>query len=142
MVGHYNDLAAAELERVRDFIILHYHLTERDDSPFWRRCRDMTIPDSLAERISLFRDDAQAYQAGDELFRVDSWLQVMVGQRLMPRNYHPAARLLPIDDLRGALAELQQGLARSVAQMPTASGFSEPLLRGETTGGSISAVAL
>ena len=55
LVKRYNDLAADELERIRDFIILHYHATERADSAFWRRCRDMNVPDSLAERIALFR---------------------------------------------------------------------------------------
>ncbi|MGN6376957.1 MAG: tryptophan halogenase family protein [Sphingomonas sp.] len=123
LVSHYNDLAEAELEHVRDFVILHYHLTRRDDSPFWRRCRDMAIPDSLAERIALFRDDAQAYQAGDDLFRVDSWLQVMLGQGLMPRGYHPVARLITSDDLRGALASLSGGIAQIVDRMPVHQAF-------------------
>jgi hypothetical protein len=68
VVARYNELARNELERVRDFIILHYKATERDDSPFWRRCRDMDIPDTLAQRIALFRESALAYQASDDLF--------------------------------------------------------------------------
>ena len=79
-----------EIERIRDFIILHYKLTERDDSPSGTLPRRWTIPDSLAERIALFRESAQAYQAPDELFRVDSWVQVMLGQRLEPRGCHHA----------------------------------------------------
>eukprot|EP01031_Cornospumella_fuschlensis_P041110 gene41111-50156_t len=92
--GHYNRQTAAEMAAVRDFIILHYKLTERDDTPFWRRCRDMPIPDSLAERLALFRDAAQAYQGGEDLFRVDSWVSVMLGQRLEPRAWHQLARLV------------------------------------------------
>jgi tryptophan halogenase len=118
LVDHYNSLADAELAHVRDFIILHYNLTQRDDSPFWRACRTMDVPPGLAERIALFRDDAQAYQGGDELFRVDSWLQVMLGQRLAPRSYHPAARLIGDDALAGALDSLRDGIAGSVARMP------------------------
>jgi tryptophan halogenase len=78
----------------------------------------MAIPDTLAERIALFRDDAQAYQGGDELFRVDSWMQVMLGQLLQPRGYHPAARTIPLDELKGALDTLKGGIAETIARMP------------------------
>jgi tryptophan halogenase len=125
LVSHYNELSEAEHRHVRDFVILHYHVTERDDTPFWRRCRTMEVPDSLAERIALFRDDAQAYQAGDDLFRVDSWLQVMLGQRLSPRGYHPAARMIPGEELRSALDHLQTHIADTVARMPTHQQFLE-----------------
>ena len=123
LVEHYNQLATAEQEHVRDFVILHYKLTERDDMPFWRACRDMPIPDSLTERIALFRDDGQAYQGGDELFRVDSWMQVMLGQLLQPRGYHPAARTIPLRDLKGALDTLKHGIADTIARMPSHQAF-------------------
>ena len=118
MIDRFNTLSRAELEGVRDFIILHYHLTQRDDSDFWRRCRDMEIPDSLAKRMALFRDNAQAYQASDELFRVDSWVQVMLGQRLQPRGHHQVARMMPPGQLRQALADLKANIAGTVAKMP------------------------
>ncbi len=72
VVARYNQQAVDELEKIRDFIILHYKLTERTDSPFWDRCRTMDVPDSLAQRIELFRESAQAFQAPGELFQVDS----------------------------------------------------------------------
>jgi tryptophan halogenase len=119
----FNQLSARELEGIRDFIILHYHLTERDDSPFWRRCRTMEIPDTLAERIALFREDAQAYQASDDLFRVDSWVQVLLGQRLRPRGFHQLARMIPPAELRGALDKLRADIAAAVARMPAHEQF-------------------
>lgn len=114
----FNDLSQHELEGIRDFIILHYHLNERQDSEFWRRCRAMEIPDSLANRIALFRDSAQAYQASDELFRTDSWVQVMLGQRLEPKSHHQMGRLLGSDQLRGALDALKGNIANAVARLP------------------------
>ena len=91
VVNRYNELSRRELEAIRDFIVLHYKLTERDDSGFWNYCREMAIPDSLSERIELFREHALAYQSADELFRVDSWVQVMLGQKLKPRSWHKLA---------------------------------------------------
>jgi tryptophan halogenase len=115
----FNAQSSREIEGIRDFIVLHYHLTERNDSDFWRGCREMSIPDSLAERIALFRDAAHAYQDAHDLFRVDSWVQVMLGQRLSPRSHHPAAQLMPEAQLRDALASLTGNIARAVAAMPT-----------------------
>ncbi len=123
LIRRYNRIAAAELEGIRDFIILHYHQTERDDTPFWNHVRTMTIPDSLAQRIALFRDDAQAYQAPDDLFRVDSWMQVMLGQRCQPRGYHHIARMLPPDQLRQALTDLKTNIANAVTRLPSHQAF-------------------
>ena len=118
LARRYNDLSQRELEGIRDFIILHYHLNQRDDSAFWPRCREMEIPDSLAHRIALFRENAQAYQASDELFRVDSWVQVMLGQRLEPQACHQMGRLMSGEQLRGALDALKGNIAGAVARLP------------------------
>lgn len=119
LVNRYNEQSRVEYERVRDFIILHYKVTEREDTPFWRDCRHMDIPDSLAERIELFRESGQAYQATDEMFRVESWMQVMLGQRLRPRGYHHMGRMLGPERLRKALDTLKGSIAGAVARMPT-----------------------
>ncbi len=115
----FNEQADREIVGIRDFIILHYHATERDDSEFWRHCRNMSIPDSLAERIHLFREHAHAYQDSHDLFRVDSWVQVMLGQRQDPASYHHVARLMSEARLREALATLQTNITRSVEAMPS-----------------------
>ena len=121
-VARFNAQAQREIEGVRDFIILHYHLNARDE-PFWRERRDMAIPDSLATRIALFRDSAQAYQDDHELFRTASWLQVMLGQRLEPRSHHPVARLMPPGALEQALQDIRTNVATAVRQLPAHQHF-------------------
>ena len=113
----FNEQADREIVGIRDFIILHYHATERDDSEFWQHCRNMSIPDSLAERIHLFREHAHAFQDSHDLFRIDSWVQVMLGQRQDPASYHLVARLMSEPRLREALATLQSNISRSVEAM-------------------------
>jgi len=125
LINRYNDQSRAEYERIRDFIVLHYKVTERDDSPFWRDCRDMKIPDTLTERIELFKESAMAYQAPDEMFRVESWMQVMLGQRLRPRGYHHMGRMLGPERLRNALDTLKNSISGAVARMPTHRQFLE-----------------
>lgn len=123
LVDRYNELSREELEKIRDFIILHYKLTERDDSPFWRRCRDMDVPDTLAHRIALFKENAQTFQAAGELFPVDSWVQVMLGQRLKPAGCHGMGRLMNDDQMRQALHGLKSSIADAVNKMPTHQEF-------------------
>jgi tryptophan halogenase len=125
LIDRYNELARRELEGIRDFIILHYKLTERDDSPFWRRCREMEVPESLAQRIALFRDSGLAYQDAHDLFRIDSWVQVMLGQRLEPSAHHLMGRLMQPEQLRRALDDLSANIAEAVARMPTHQAFLE-----------------
>jgi tryptophan halogenase len=83
----------------------------------------MPIPDSLAHRIELFRECAYAFQGADELFRVDSWTQVMLGQRIMPKSYHHAARILSEQDLNKFLADYRASIAQAVARMPVHQDF-------------------
>lgn len=123
IAGRYNALSRKESERIRDFIVLHYKLTERTDTEFWRHCGAMDIPDSLAERIELFRDNAIAYQDGHDLFRVASWLQVMTGQRLEPETHHHVGRLMTDDQMRQALDGIRGNIAQAVDQMPAHQDF-------------------
>ncbi|HJV43960.1 tryptophan halogenase family protein [Caulobacter sp.] len=123
VVDRYNRQADDELEKIRDFIILHYKATERTDSPFWDRVREMEIPDSLAQRIELFRQSAQVYQAPGELFQVDSWLQVLLGQRVAPLTYHHMGRLMPPQQLKQALDDLKRNIAGAVVRLPQHQAF-------------------
>ncbi len=125
LAARYNAQSHVEFERIRDFLVLHYKLTERDDAPFWRACRDMDIPESLAERIALFRDSAYVYQAPDDLFRMASWLYVMVGQGITPQNYHYMGALLGDKRLRKALDTLKANIESAVERMPTHAAFLE-----------------
>src|SRR5690606_27816582 len=111
-----------ELEGIRDFVMLHYRLNVREED-FWRRCREMDIPDSLSERIELFRENALAYQAPNELFRHDSWVQVMLGQRLEPRAYHHFAKMMSPKQLRDALGNIRENIDQAVAKLPEHQAF-------------------
>jgi tryptophan halogenase len=117
--------------RLRDFIILHYTLTRRDDTPFWRSCRDMDIPDSLAGRIELFRESGVVFQSSEELFRVASWLFVMLGQGITPLSYHHMGSLLGDERLSRALESLKQKIAKTVDKMPRHEEFSKAIVRRE-----------
>ena len=123
LAARYNAQSREDFEHVRDFIILHYKLTQRDDTPFWRTCRDMDIPDTLAERIALFRDSGGIYPTSEELFRVASWLFVMVGQGVMPQNHHHMGALLGDQRLRKALESLKGNIAGAVDNMPRHGDF-------------------
>jgi tryptophan halogenase len=83
----------------------------------------MEIPDSLAQRIALFRQGAQVYQAPGELFQVDSWLQVLLGQRVTPQAYHYMGRLMPPQQLKQALDDLKRNIAGAVARLPQHQAF-------------------
>jgi tryptophan 7-halogenase len=118
----YNAQTQFEYERIRDFIILHYHLNQRDE-PFWQACRTMAIPDTLTEKLNIFRANGRIFRVADELFTELGWLQVMVGQGIVPTGYHPLADQLSESDLAGFLAATRQVVDMSVAAMPTHADF-------------------
>jgi len=117
-IAEYNRQTEEEIIRIRDFIILHYKLTTRDDTPFWRRCRDMAVPDTLMEKLDLFASNGRIVQVGNELFHVPSWLQVMLGQGLVPRGYHPMADIRPLTQLRDFAEDIRGVVKRCLAHMP------------------------
>lgn len=123
LADRFNSLAAKEIEQIRDFIILHYHLNQRDGEPLWDYCRNLDLPDSLRQRIALFREAGQAWQGSDELFRVDSWTQVMLGQGVQPEGRHEMARLMPHDRLVASLDALRSRIAQTVAAMSSHDQF-------------------
>ncbi|MCH5376065.1 MAG: tryptophan 7-halogenase [Planctomycetes bacterium] len=123
LAKRYNAKMSNEIEGIRDFIILHYTLTHRDDTAFWRSCRDMDIPESLVDRIELFRDTGIVYQAPDELFHTASWLFVMLGQGVEPQNYHHMGALLGDERTQKALETLKGKIAGAVTRMPSHQEF-------------------
>jgi tryptophan halogenase len=123
LTDEYNQQSITEVEKIRDFIILHYHQTERNDSPFWDYCRTMTIPDSLAHRIELFRESAHAFQTGDEMFRLESWSHVMLGQRLQPQSYHQLVAGLNSGELSRHLQQIRETINSAVHRLPSHRDF-------------------
>jgi tryptophan halogenase len=121
----YNAEAAFEIERIRDFLILHYNATERHDSDFWNYCRTMSIPETLAAKIALFRDSGRFYRDGEEMFALTSWVQVMVGQRIVPAAYHPLVDAVSEADLVRLGESVRGVIASCVAAMPAHESFIE-----------------
>ncbi len=119
----YNRLQIDEFEKVRDFIILHYKATSRDDAPLWRQCREMGIPDALQYRIDLFRSSGRVAFQSQELFVEPNWLSVFIGQGIWPRRYDPLADVLPIDTVRGELERLRALIRQTAAAMPAHADF-------------------
>jgi tryptophan halogenase len=122
LVDFYNEMSQYEIERIRDFVCMHYHYNQRDDSPFWKECREMQIPESLRQRVELFRQGAQAYSKDGELFTVDSWISVMMGQDIEPETYHHVARL---DDrtLKDYMRKYHAKVAEIVNALPRHADF-------------------
>ncbi len=114
----FNALVDAEYDRIRDFLILHYHATTRDDSPFWDHVRTMTVPDSLADKMELWRRTAQVSRYSHGLFLEPSWIAVYLGQGIVPDGWDPRADLPDAAALDRALAGLHGGIAQAVAAMP------------------------
>ena len=125
----YNDEAAFEIERIRDFLILHYHVTARRDTDFWKYCGTMSIPESLERVIHLFRDSGRFYRNADEMFALTSWVQVMVGQGIVPRAYHPLVDLVPEPELIRLEESVRGVIASCVAVMPAHEQFIERCCR-------------
>lgn len=119
----YNRIMAQEYDWVRDFIILHYKATERNDTPFWNYCREMDVPDTLKEKMDLFRANGRVNREGNELFTKVSWLQVMHGQRIQPKSYHPLADLLSEQEIQTYLEEVEGVIKACVNVMPTHAEF-------------------
>ena len=117
-VAEFNAQMADELEHIRDFIVLHYHVTDRSDAPMWRELREMSIPPTLRHRIALFCESGRVFRGHNELFSENSWVQVMLGQGLTPDRHHPTADLMGDAELADFLGGIRNRIERTVKQLP------------------------
>ncbi len=124
-VEEFNRQTVAELEHIRDFIVLHYHVTHRQDTPFWQACRTMDIPASLRHRIDLFRETGRVFRTMNELFAENSWIQVMLGQGITPKQYHQVADLMSDAELSRFLGGIKANVDNTVAQLPKHQAYVE-----------------
>jgi tryptophan halogenase len=124
-IDEFNQQTRFENDNIRDFIVLHYYQTNRRDSPFWRHCSSMEIPATLAHRISLFRESARVFKVPNELFSENSWTQVMLGQGIEPRQYHPVVDVMSDEELTRFLHGISGGVAATVAQLPGHQAYVE-----------------
>jgi tryptophan halogenase len=130
----YNRLTALEHERIRDYLILHYKCTQRGDSPFWERCRQMDIPDTLRAKIELFRHSGRISMLDEEHFGEDSWLALFLGQNIEPSDYDPLADVLDLADVRPALSHMRSMIRDGVLTLPPHAQFIEEHCPAKTAG--------
>lgn len=117
-IDEFNAQMDFEFTRIRDFIILHYHLNQRTDSAFWQRCRDMEVPDSLKRRMALYRSHGRIFREASELFTEVGWLQVMHGQGLRPEGYNALVDVYSEDQIREFLGGIEEVIGKCIDVMP------------------------
>jgi tryptophan halogenase len=123
LINRYNNEMAFEYDNVKDFLIAHYKITEREDTPFWKYVKHMDIPDSLAEKLEIFRTRGEVMARHDELFKETSWYAVLAGQGLTPESYHPVADAISEDELRLRLTKIRSGIQKRIDGMQNVEDF-------------------
>jgi tryptophan halogenase len=121
-IDAYNRRMAFEYERIRDFLVAHYCLTRREGE-FWRYCREMALPDSLQERLELFRGYGRIIRDPAELFSEQSWFFMLTGQGVRPAGYDPRAQDMTAADMRQIFQRITEVVARCAATMPAHQDF-------------------
>jgi len=122
-VNEFNKQMSDEFLFIRDFIVLHYHVTEREDTEFWRHCKTMEIPESLQHRIDMFKRTGSVFHKVGDLFAENSWTQVMLGQGLMPEQYHPIVDMMSDKELKGFMNSIKSSVDHLVGQLPSHQKF-------------------
>ena len=128
-VDEFNTQMRTEIEHIRDFIILHYHVTERSDTPFWQYCKSMDIPETLKHRIELFKQTGRVFKLPTELFGENSWIQVMLGQGLVPEQYHPIVNMMSDEELEKFLGGIRHKAFDLASQLPQHQRFIDHYCR-------------
>jgi tryptophan halogenase len=122
-IDRFNAQTVQEYIDIRDFLVLHYKATERDDSPFWDYCRNIDPPEGVSYKIDMFQRNGRVFREHEELFTETSWLAVLVGQGIEAGGYHPAADLLPDHETLHRLAHVREVIAQTASVMPTQDEF-------------------
>lgn len=122
-IQRFNDETERDYIDIRDFLVLHYKASERDDSEFWRYCRELEPPEGLAEKFAMFESSGRVIREHNELFTETSWLSVMVGQGVRAGGYHPAAHLIDDAETKRRLTHIRDVVEQAVSQMPTQDEF-------------------
>lgn len=117
-IDKFNDQSRDEIEFIRDFLVLHYNATERDDSEFWNYCRNIDVPDTLRDRMQLFKSNGRLFREAEELFSETSWLAVFMGQRHVPNAYHPIVDVYDTEVVARHIDGVREVIRNSVDSMP------------------------
>ena len=127
-IDEYNTKYDSEMAAILDFIVMHYKVTNREDSPFWQHCKNMPIPPSLTHKLNLFKDTGRVFLDDGDIFRVDSWTQVMLGQGLTPNQYHKVADEMSEAELERFMMGLKQQVDNQVSRLPSHEAFLDKYL--------------
>ncbi len=130
LVSEYNRQSKVEFEQIKDFLILHYHVNQRDDSDFWRDMRNMKIPDSLAHKIAIFKENGRLFREQNDLFLESSWLQVMIGQGIIPQDYHPIANNMSVEHINEMLSKIKAIKNEPLSKLPSHDDFLQLFMKG------------
>jgi tryptophan halogenase len=120
VIDEFNRRTAFEYDDIRDFIIAHYKVTEREDTPFWRECKHMRVPQPLQERLDLFASCGRYFKrAHEELFHDESWIQVLIGQGMQVETYDPNVDLVPEERIGEYLRDIERVIENCAIHLPT-----------------------
>ncbi|MFA6114637.1 MAG: tryptophan halogenase family protein [Sphingomonas sp.] len=119
----YNRQTIQDYETIRDFLVLHYKATRRDDTPFWRHCQNLPVPEGLRRKLDLFGANGRIVRENDELFTETSWFAVLAGQGVQPRGYHPVLDLLSREATLDRLSDVREVNRRVASIMPRHADF-------------------
>jgi len=122
-IDEFNNQTEQELHQIRDFLILHYVVTNRNDTAFWNYCRTMDIPDSLRHKIELFKETGRVFRKDGKLIAENSWVQVMLGQGILPKTYHPVVNKMKDAELENFLENIQANIQKTVGGLPSHSDY-------------------
>ena len=125
-IDEFNRQSQREFEQIRDFIILHYHLNQKP-AQLWQACRDMHIPESLQRKTDLFKATGTVFREQDELFTEAAWVQVMLGQGIVPNDFNPLANTVSDNEVSEFLANIRTIIAKTISNMPTHKAFLDSL---------------
>jgi len=129
LMAEYNRRIGSRYESIRDFIIMHYKLTKRDDTEFWRYCANMTIPDSLAHQIDLFRETGRITILDPDSFGQPSFVSMLTGLGVEPKRYDPFADAVDMRELHGHFAGLRDLIVQTVARMPAHGAYLDKIAK-------------
>lgn len=129
LIKRFNQQMTVETETIRDFIVLHYHLQQRDDHEFWRYLRDMKVSDRLQQIMDLFHNNGTIVEEQDDLFAENSWVQVMMGQGLIPKQYHPIVDMMSDRDLNMFMRQQENVIQQKLSKLPMHTQFIQHFLK-------------
>lgn len=132
-IDRYNQTTRLEYEQLRDFVVLHYKATRRDDAELWRVCRDMAVPDTLMQRLELFRANGRVFRGHNDLFAEDSWLAVMIGQGISPRGYDRLVDRIAPEELVSNMQRLRETVLRAASALPAHGQFVDAAVERSAT---------